>query len=127
MVVEPDFSSLASANQGAAVYATAWRFYETQYDLLRSLRASDFRGQELVDTGSCHCDLISCDDGAEYWFDVTDLLAVVEAGGSRASSVEADAAARGSAPRREDRDLQASRTTVSPRSRGARHREGVGA
>ncbi len=36
MVVEPDFSSLASANQGAVVYATAWRFYETQYDLLRS-------------------------------------------------------------------------------------------
>ncbi len=36
MVVEPDFSSLASAKKGAVVYATAWRFYETQYDLLRS-------------------------------------------------------------------------------------------
>ncbi len=36
IVVEPDFSSLASASQGAVVYATAWRFYETQYDLLRS-------------------------------------------------------------------------------------------
>lgn len=48
MVVEPDFSSLASANQGAVVYATAWRFYETQYDLLRS-RAVAGRVVEKMD------------------------------------------------------------------------------
>ncbi len=53
MVVEPDFSSLASANQGAVVYATAWRFYETQYDLLRSRAVAErvVKKMDLVNLG----------------------------------------------------------------------------
>ncbi len=51
MVVEPDFSSLASATPGAAIYATAWRFYETQYDLLRSRAVAErvVKKMDLVD------------------------------------------------------------------------------
>jgi capsular exopolysaccharide synthesis family protein len=54
MVVEPDFSSLASANQGAVVYATAWRFYETQYDLLRSRAVAErvVEKMDLVNRGA---------------------------------------------------------------------------
>jgi hypothetical protein len=68
-------SGLMSTGEGTAEHPFRVTYISDEYDLLRSLRVSDFRGQELVDTGSCHCDLISCDDGAEYWFDVTDLLA----------------------------------------------------
>lgn len=49
-----------------------------EYDLLNSLGKS-FAGQALVhdEEGGKSFDLMTCDDGSELWFDITDMMAAM--------------------------------------------------
>jgi hypothetical protein len=47
-----------------------------EHDLLRALGLRA-RGQELVRHGSGRFDVISCEDGSEIWFDVTESVTCI--------------------------------------------------
>jgi hypothetical protein len=49
-------------------------------DVMRALDQTDIRCQQLVETGSKRCDVITCHDGSDIWFDVTRLLARMPSG-----------------------------------------------
>jgi hypothetical protein len=68
--------ALRQSGDGTAEHPFLVTFLSDEYDLLRSLQAAAVVGQQLIETGAGQCDLICCEDGTEYWFDVTDLLAV---------------------------------------------------
>ena len=52
------------------------------YDVLMALGVAP-RGQKLIDREGIWCDVLTADDGGEYWFDVTDLLERNVASGDR--------------------------------------------
>ncbi len=68
--------ALRDGGDGTAEDPFLVTFLSDEYDLLRSLQAAKVLGQRLVEGPAGPCDVICCDDGSEYWFDVTDLLAV---------------------------------------------------
>jgi hypothetical protein len=46
-----------------------------EMDVMKCLQQSDARCQKLIAVGTKQCDVITCHDGSDVWFDVTRLLA----------------------------------------------------
>jgi capsular exopolysaccharide synthesis family protein len=90
MVVEPDFSNLTTP-QGALVLADSWRFYETQYELLRSRTVAERVVDKLDLTRRSPADLTARTGVVEYLRELLNLESVD--GALRAQSVAPGSAA----------------------------------
>jgi hypothetical protein len=66
-------SGLLATGEGVPERPFVATYLWDEYDLLRALQVVP-QGQSLVDTGAARCDVITDDQGDEYWFDVSDLL-----------------------------------------------------
>jgi hypothetical protein len=62
------------------------------YDVLRALDV-EAQGQTLIDHHGVWCDVLTADDGCQYWFDVSDLLQRNPAAASQRSGRKASLAA----------------------------------
>ena len=68
---------LLSTGEGTKRRPFRVTFLTDEYDLMRVL-GGDVRNQQLVNAGSKRCDVITCHDGSEVWFEVTGLLAKMQ-------------------------------------------------
>lgn len=72
-VMQACLQGLVATGEGSVDKPFRVTYLSDEYDLLRSL-GSDVRSQQLVESDHGCCDVLTCHDGTEYWFDVTDLL-----------------------------------------------------
>ena len=80
-----------------------------EYDVLEAL-ALEPAGQELVESEGRVCDLLTCSDGREIWFDVTALF---RPSGSQKSTAKPPAGASRQAPRKAARKAKRRPVSVS--------------